>query len=346
MSQLDDYTQLALDHICHLSERIGARGSCTAAERQAAEYTADQMRTMGARDVRLEPCRGAPSTYRPYVLAFLAALLGTLLVWLVRERWMLAVAALLSALGAWGMLAESDLAGSWMRRLLPRAASQNAVGVLSPSGKVKHRAVLCAHLDTHRTPIFYSSITWYMLFAVLVGGSFVSMAVAALVYALGALFDWSWVRWIGLVAAVLQFFAISPVLTGRVHTVHRGRQRQRLGRRRRPGRGPPPGRRTAEPHRGVVGLHRLRGGGRLRRRRLPRRSRRRSGERCRSHHPRPGGLWPGQVSDRRWADHQAQDTSHGRCSWPAGQPTSCPISSCAGRSDLPTPTPSSPPSEA
>ena len=207
MSQLDDYTQLALDHICHLSERIGARGSCTGAERQAAEYTADQMRTMGARDVRLEPCRGAPSTYRPYVLAFLAALLGTLLVWLLRERWILAVAALLNALGAWGVLAESDLAGSWMRHLLPRATSQNAVGVLSPSGEVKHRAVLCAHLDTHRTPIFYSSITWYKLFAVLVGGSFISMAVAALVYALGALFDWSWVRWFGLAAAVLQCFA-------------------------------------------------------------------------------------------------------------------------------------------
>jgi len=208
MPQLDDYTQLALDHICHLSERIGARGGCTGAERQAAEYTADQMRTMGARDVRLEPYRGAPSTYRPYVLAFLAALLGTLLVWLLHERWMMAVAAVLSALGAWGMLAESDLAGSWMRYLLPRAGSQNAVGVLPPAGEIKHRAVLCAHLDTHRTPIFYSSTTWHKLFAILVGGSFVSMAVAVLAYALGALFYWPWVRWIGLGVAALQFVAL------------------------------------------------------------------------------------------------------------------------------------------
>jgi len=34
------------------------------------------------------------------------------------------------------------------------------------------------------------------------------MAVAALAYALGALFDWSWVRWIGLAAAAIQLFAL------------------------------------------------------------------------------------------------------------------------------------------
>ena len=208
MPDLDDYTQQALDHICHLSERIGARGSCTPAERQAAEYAAEQMRAADACNVRLEPFWGVSSTYRPYLLAFVAALLGTLLAWAVRERWMMAVAALLSGLGAWGMLTESDLAASWMRRLLPRAASRNAVGILPPAGEVQHRVVLCAHLDTHRTPIFYSSTTWYLLFALLVGGSCVSMAVAGLAYALGALFDWSWVRWIGLVAAALQFFAL------------------------------------------------------------------------------------------------------------------------------------------
>ena len=208
MPGFDEYTQQALDHICHLSERIGARGSCTAAEGRAAEYVAEQMRAANARNVQNEPFWGVPSTYRPYLLAFAVALLGDLAVWLVPERWMMAIAALLSALGAWGMFAESDLANSWMRRLLPRAASRNAVGVLPSAGEVRRRAVLCAHLDTHRTPIFYSSTTWYLLFTLLVGGSFVSMAVAALAFALGALFNWSWVLWIGLVAAVLEFFAL------------------------------------------------------------------------------------------------------------------------------------------
>jgi Peptidase family M28 len=119
----------------------------------------------------------------------------------------------LSGLGAWGMLAETDLARNWMRLLLPRANSQNAIGVLPPSGEVRHRAVLCAHLDTHRTPIFYSSKTWYLLFGLLVGGSFVSMVVAALAYAAGALCDWPWVRWIGLAAAAVELFALAMCLS-------------------------------------------------------------------------------------------------------------------------------------
>lgn len=212
MAEQDDYTQEILDHVCFLSEQIGGRGSCRAGERQAAEYAAGQLQAAGAQDVRLEAFRGALSTYRPYALAFVTALLGTLLVWLVGGRLILAVAAILSGLGAWGMLAESDLAGGWLRRLLPQGDSQNAVGVVRPPGDVRRRVVVCAHLDTHRTPIFYSSKTWYLVFGLLVGGAFVSMALGALAYLLGALFDWEWVRWIGLAAAAVQLFALALCL--------------------------------------------------------------------------------------------------------------------------------------
>jgi hypothetical protein len=212
MPQTGDATHDALEHIRTLSETIGGRGSCTPAERRAAEYVAEQMRTHSVLDVRLEPYKGAPSTYRPYALAFGAALLGTLLVWLVAGRWVIAVAALLSVLGAWGMLAETDFASNWMRWLLPRADSQNAVGIIPSAGAVRKRVVLCAHVDTHRTPIFYSSKTWHAMFGLLVAGAFVSMVLGAVFYGLGAALGWQWVRWIGLVAAVVEIFALSLCL--------------------------------------------------------------------------------------------------------------------------------------
>ena len=207
-SQLNTYTQSAIDHIHYLSKTIGSRGSCTSDERQAAEYTAEQMRTLGVHDVRLELYKGAPSTYRPYALAFSAALLGTLGIWLYPERWMFAAAAVLSALGAWAMLAETDFTGNWTRWLLPKGDSQNTVGVILPTGETKNRVVLCAHVDTHRTPVFYTSKTWNTLFSLLVAGSLVSMLVSALVYTLGAVFSWEWVRWIGLAAAAMEVFAL------------------------------------------------------------------------------------------------------------------------------------------
>ena len=208
MSPPEEYAQQALSHIRHLPQAIGGRGSCTPAEQQAAEYVAQELRSLGLSDVRIEPYRGAPSTYRPYALALGTALLGTLLVWIVAGRGTMALAAVASALGAWGMLAETDFSSNWMRWLLPKAVSHNAVGILPPTEKVRKRAILCAHLDTHRTPIFYSSKTWHTIFGLLVGGAFVSMALGAVAYTLGALFDWQWVRWLGLATAAMEAFAL------------------------------------------------------------------------------------------------------------------------------------------
>lgn len=198
----------AMAWIEHLAVEIGGRGSCTEAERHAAEYAAAEMRQLGAERVALEPFRAVPSTYWPFALAFGVALLGTLLAWLADDRWALAVAALLSGLGAGGMLAEADLAGNWMRRLLPQGLSQNAVGRVPPAGEVRQRAVLCAHLDSHRTPIFYSSPTWHRIFGLLVGGALASMALAAVAYGLAALVGWVWLRWLGLGASAIELFAL------------------------------------------------------------------------------------------------------------------------------------------
>jgi hypothetical protein len=209
---MKDYTQSAVSHIRYLSETIAGRGSCTSDERRAAEYITDQMRSLGVQDIRLEQYTAAPSTYRPYALAFGVALLGTLGVWLFPGRWTMALAAALSALGAWAMLAETDFTDNWTRWLLPKGDSQNALGVLLPAGQTKQRVVLCAHVDTHRTPIFYATKTWNTLFSLLVAGSLVSMLISALLYSLGAIFNLEWVRWIGLIAAALELFALAMAL--------------------------------------------------------------------------------------------------------------------------------------
>ncbi len=196
-----------LAHLRRLSVSIGGRGSCTPAEREAGEYVANQLKSMGVQAVGSEPFQGAPSTYRPFLLSLGAALLGSLGAIFGSKPVVLAAAALLNALGVWGMLAESDLASNWTRLLLPRASSQNIVGQIAPAGPVRHRAVLCAHVDTHRTPVFYSSRTWHRLFGLLVSGIFLSIVAGALVFTLGALFGWAWVRWLAWIVAPVQAFA-------------------------------------------------------------------------------------------------------------------------------------------
>jgi hypothetical protein len=200
--------QSARSHIHHLAESIGGRGSCTLQEQQAAEYTAEKLRLLGARQVRVEPFRNPASTYQPYALAFATALLGSLATLVLPGTGSLAFAALLSLLGAWAMLAESDFAPHWARRLVRWRSSQNVIGVLPASQPASRRLVLCAHLDTHRTPIFYSSTTWHKLFSWLVTGAFLSMALGAVGFALAALAGRLELPWLATPAACFQLFAL------------------------------------------------------------------------------------------------------------------------------------------
>jgi hypothetical protein len=106
------------------------------------------------------------------------------------------------------MLAETNLAPNWTRWLLPKAVSQNVIALIPPSYEVHKHLVLSAHLDTHRTPIFYSSKAWHSAFSLLVGLAFVSMALGAVSFGLGALLSWAWMRWAGLALAPVQVFAL------------------------------------------------------------------------------------------------------------------------------------------
>jgi hypothetical protein len=212
MPTFDKEVQIALEHIRYLSQTIGGRGSCTPEERLAGEYAAGQMRRLGAQEICVESFTAIPSAYWAYALSFGAAILGNVLVWLLPGRPGLIAAALLHGLGVWGMLAETEVVDNWARRILPRKTSQNVSGCLPPAGETRRRAVLCAHVDTHRTPVFYSSKTWYALFNLLVSLAFLSLAAGALLFSAAAIFGWGWARWLALALLPVQIFSAAMCL--------------------------------------------------------------------------------------------------------------------------------------
>lgn len=207
MLTFEEEVRNALVHICYLSETIGGRGSCTPEERRAGEYTAEQMRRLGAQEVITEGYSAIPSAYWAYALSFAAAILGNALTWLLPGYPGLSAAALLHVLGVWSMLAETEVVDSWARRVLPRKPSQNVSGCITAAGEPLRRVVLCAHVDTHRTPVFYSSKTWYALFNLLVTLAFVSLAAGALLFGLAAVLSWEWARWASLALLPVQILS-------------------------------------------------------------------------------------------------------------------------------------------
>ena len=208
-----DYVQRAFEHIRHLSETIGGRGSCSPNHRRAAEYSAEALRSAGTSQVELEPFRGTASTYLPFVLAFASALVGTSLALFFGNRIALGIAALMNFLGTWAMYAESEFASNWTRSLIPTAKTFNVTGAVSPQNKPKRQIVLCSHLDTHRTPIFYSSTAWQKAFGVSVTGAFLSMALSALTFGLGSLLNFNAFRWAGLLFGLVQMYALILVIS-------------------------------------------------------------------------------------------------------------------------------------
>lgn len=201
-----------LEYIRLLSEMPGCRGSCTAGERQAGEYLAGELRQLGTPDVEIEPFQSLPSTYWPYGLAFAAALTGSLISLIYAGAGALLLGALFNGLGLWAMLAETEFATSWTHWILPKTQSQNVTACIPPSSTVKARAVLCAHIDSHRTPVFFSSNTWYALFSSLIALTLLSMLAGTLGFGLGALLNWQWVRWLGLLVGAIQVFALGMCL--------------------------------------------------------------------------------------------------------------------------------------
>jgi hypothetical protein len=200
-------TTASFSHIRHLSQTIGGRGSCTTSEKRAAEYVAQQLRELDISDVRVESFTAAPSTYRPYALAFGLAFMSSLLAFVLPWRGMIFIATLVNAAAAWGMLAETDFAPNWMRWLLPTGHSQNTVAVIPAADQASKRVVLCAHLDSHRTPIFYSSQTWQTWFTRLVTLAFASLVFGTLFFGMGSVLSLSWLRWFALPAALVQGLA-------------------------------------------------------------------------------------------------------------------------------------------
>jgi len=189
MPESTHYGQIALDHTRWIMEEIGGRLSCSPEERRAAEYVAGQLKRMRVSQVVLEPFQAAKSTYWPPILAFSVALVGVLAVILIDSRWVLLLAALLNMMAVWGFWNELDLNPSWLRRFTPFGDSQNAIGVILPVQEVRRRVVICAHLDTHRAPLYTSTVTWQKLFNLLLLLAFMSMVLGGVAFFLGFLLN-------------------------------------------------------------------------------------------------------------------------------------------------------------
>jgi hypothetical protein len=191
----------ALEHVRHLSEDIGPRGSTTTTEAAAAAYAWGVLDKLEL-SPRMQRFTSGTSEWRPFALAITLTLLAVA-VYPLAGRATAILATVLAATTLVSAYLELNFTTNPIRWLLPKRPSQNVWTVIPPAGTPTQRLVLVGHLDTHRTPFVFRSPLHLKVFQVLVVAAFASMAALVLLYIAGSIVQSDIIYLISLAPAVL-----------------------------------------------------------------------------------------------------------------------------------------------
>ncbi len=193
-------------HIAHLARDIGARGSTTPAEAEAAEYVRAQLVQAGLQ-AETESFRSGVSAWWPFSLA-MALVLAAVAIYPIAGRPSAGAAIAVVALTLGSAFLEVNLRWNPLRLLLPRRESRNVWAVAHPSGTARRRVAIIGHLDSHRTPLLFRSMGWQQVREILVPAGFAAMAVILVLFAAGIVVQAQAIFLIALVPAAVVALAL------------------------------------------------------------------------------------------------------------------------------------------
>lgn len=179
---------IALKHIEHLSVTIGPRGSTTAQEKAGHDYAQTVLADLGC-NPRAETFQSGASVYLPFIIALALMLVAEAIFYLVgrtANASMGALAALvLGIILSVSIALELTLRDNPLRWFASTAPSQNVIGFSAPSGEVKRRVAVMAHVDSHRTPLFWRNRQTYQGYRLLTTLAIVSLLALDVIFAIG-----------------------------------------------------------------------------------------------------------------------------------------------------------------
>lgn len=202
-SKVEEEIPQAIYYINKITSVFPGRGSCTPALEKAADYIFYVLQQAGLKNLKKDKFPGKTSTYRPYLLVFCAALIGSSLVFLTPSPITLVIGAILFDLALAGFLAQASFSSNWMEWFLPKGLGTNISGCIPAAMETKHTVLLAGHLDAHRTPVFFSSVAWQKAFRWIIQLSIASLIVGFLLFAFAFAYNWQWIRWAAILLSVI-----------------------------------------------------------------------------------------------------------------------------------------------
>ncbi len=193
-----------LEHIQHLAETIGPRGSTTETEAKAADYIESHLSGIGFTPNR-QQFLSATSAYSPYIVATGGALISFFLFWQPQPVGA-AGAFVITLVVILSVLRELSFQTNPLRWVVPTEFSQN-VSVNIPRVPGRDAALppvlITTHMDSHRTPLLFSSPTWRRVFHMLMPIGLGCIVVLLVLFLIGIVSDARILRQIALVPGVV-----------------------------------------------------------------------------------------------------------------------------------------------
>ncbi|MGQ9552760.1 MAG: M28 family metallopeptidase [Anaerolineae bacterium] len=207
--------QAAFAHIRYLSEQIGPRPVGSESDAAAARYVQQRLAEAGVRELRRQDFVAPRSVWMPFAVAAAVALLGVGL-WILSKG--TALGAYLGALGCgfalWEVYAELNFGWSPLAAFIPKVHSQNIIASIAPTEGEGRNAVVFAHLDTQRTPIFSRSKTALTVWLILFYVTLAALSITLLVFVVSWFADQRLPTWLGIPVIVLGL----PTLALMIHS--------------------------------------------------------------------------------------------------------------------------------
>ena len=185
------HTETWLRHARGLSVDIGPRGSTTEEERRGAEYCQNALDQAGLA-ARMESFTSARSIYLPHLLAA-GMMLVAFVVYPLAGRVSAGIAALIVLVSLVSELLELGFRDNVFRWVVPKAPSQNVVATVEPAGEHHRDLVFIGHIDSHRTPLVFSTPRWVSVYQTFTTVAFVLFLLQLLLYILGTITRWTWI---------------------------------------------------------------------------------------------------------------------------------------------------------
>ena len=191
----------AMTHLEYLAVKIGARGSTTPEERDAARYAKEEFESLGL-ETHWEEFTSPTTGWRPYSIASFFGLISVVAVYFGGPI-AAGISGILMLVTTVSVLLELNFQPNLLRVLVPKGKSQNIWARIPSKRPSNKRILITGHVDTHRTPWVFTTIKRINFLRIVTTLGTISFVLSTIFFFILVFVDIPALRWLFLIFVLI-----------------------------------------------------------------------------------------------------------------------------------------------